>query len=1019
LRCDTPLGTIQGNGSGDSLVFDWSGPLGFQIADSIALVQTPGLYTLRARAANGCTAEVTVEVAADLAPPTISASVDGTITCADTSAQVAANSPDPAVEFNWSGPGGFVAGGPVQSVQISGLYSIIGIAENGCRDTLVLLVQEDTAAPDLAVQTGNLDCAHPTALLLAASQAPGAFYFWEGPGGFSNSAPNPVVSIAGNYFVTVTGGNGCTATGQAQVIADDTPPVLALTGADLLNCLDTSVLLTANVTPAVSGVVWTGPGALAATGAQIEISTPGQYVATAIGPNGCTATAQWVVSGDFAQPDVQAVGGTLDCSGSGVLLIGESATLGASFQWAGPGGFFFSGSTALVQFPGDYLLTVTGPNGCTAQAQAFVQPDQNVPDVQVSVGNAITCASPFSILTAQSAVPGVSFLWAGPGGIISAGASVQVSQAGSYTVTATAPNGCTATTAALLTADLSPPDVSATGSTLDCAQPTRTILGLSNTPGVQFFWVGPGGFQSNLPQPTVFQPGLYTLTATGANGCTAQDTALVTADLTAPVVVATPPDTLNCSRLQTLATAGATPTDSQIGWSGPGGFTASGAAATISQPGAYLIVATAPNGCRDSVLIFVALDTIAPSLAASGDTLDCRLPQGTVRAFSNTPGLTYLWTGPGNFSTALQNPAVQLPGVYSVTATAPNGCQSSRVALVVLDTLAPVVSASGGLLSCTVTQTVLSASTPSAGAGFSWSGPSGYSSMLQNPAVTIPGQYNVTVTGLNGCSSVAEAAVLADTASPAIQLFAGSLRCRDTLAPVRAAVLPAGSALAWSGPQAGLPPALEISVFLPGVYTLLATAGNGCTAEASVVVEAILPDWEIDLGPDTLVFEDTWVTIYLQTDISPFDLASLRWAPTFGCYDCPRQVFRAQDTTLLLVRVEDKDGCVQEDSMTVFTRPRGTIYVPNVFSPDDDGLNDGLRIYPGPGIERVAHFSIYDRWGSQVFLAENYFPDDLTGVWDGRFRGERLQPAIFVWVAEVIGADGLLQRYTGDVWLRR
>jgi gliding motility-associated-like protein len=225
--------------------------------------------------------------------------------------------------------------------------------------------------------------------------------------------------------------------------------------------------------------------------------------------------------------------------------------------------------------------------------------------------------------------------------------------------------------------------------------------------------------------------------------------------------------------------------------------------------------------------------------------------------------------------------------------------------------------------------------------------------------------------------------------------------------------------LVWNGPQAGLPPIPEISVFFPGVYTVVATAGNGCTASESVVVEEILPNWTIDLGADTLIFEDTWVTIYLQTDIFPFDLASLRWTPTFGCYDCPRQVFRPQDTTLLRVRVEDKDGCVQEDSVTVFTRPRGSIYVPNVFSPDDDGLNDGLRIYPGPGIQRVQHFSIYDRWGAQVFLAENYFPDELSGVWDGRFRGERLQPAIFVWVAEVIGADGLLQRYTGDVWLKR
>jgi hypothetical protein len=76
-----------------------------------------------------------------------------------------------------------------------------------------------------------------------------------------------VVSIAGNYLVTVTGANGCTAMGQALVMADLTPPALSVSASNLLNCQDSSSLLSANVSSLGSGIVWTGPGAFVAVGA--------------------------------------------------------------------------------------------------------------------------------------------------------------------------------------------------------------------------------------------------------------------------------------------------------------------------------------------------------------------------------------------------------------------------------------------------------------------------------------------------------------------------------------------------------------------------------------------------------------------------------------------------------------------------------------------------------------------------------------------------------------------------------
>ena len=70
-------------------------------------------------------------------------------------------------------------------------------------------------------------------------------------------------------------------------------------------------------------------------------------------------------------------------------------------------------------------------------------------------------------------------------------------------------------------------------------------------------------------------------------------------------------------------------------------------------------------------------------------------------------------------------------------------------------------------------------------------------------------------------------------------------------------------------------------------------------------------------------------------------------------------------------------------------------------------------------IEQINFFQVFTRWGEPVFLAENFQPNDPQFGWDGRFRGEELDPAVFVWVAEVAFVDGRKEVIKGDVTLVR
>ncbi|MBC7776758.1 MAG: gliding motility-associated C-terminal domain-containing protein, partial [Phycisphaerae bacterium] len=95
------------------------------------------------------------------------------------------------------------------------------------------------------------------------------------------------------------------------------------------------------------------------------------------------------------------------------------------------------------------------------------------------------------------------------------------------------------------------------------------------------------------------------------------------------------------------------------------------------------------------------------------------------------------------------------------------------------------------------------------------------------------------------------------------------------------------------------------------------------------------------------------------------------------------------------------------------------IYVPNVFLPDDKGLNNFFTVYADASLENVPRLSVYDRWGELVFEKENLLPNDEENGWDGRFRGRPVNPGVFVWVAQLKFKDGLAFAIKGDVTVVR
>jgi gliding motility-associated-like protein len=139
------------------------------------------------------------------------------------------------------------------------------------------------------------------------------------------------------------------------------------------------------------------------------------------------------------------------------------------------------------------------------------------------------------------------------------------------------------------------------------------------------------------------------------------------------------------------------------------------------------------------------------------------------------------------------------------------------------------------------------------------------------------------------------------------------------------------------------------------------------------------------------------------------------WSPSTGltCTTCQNPIASPAETTTYYLIVTDANGCTATDSITIFVEPLvNVIFVPNVFSPNGDDLNDVLDVQ-GSGFESL-YFAVYDRWGEKVFETTSIDAD-----WDGTFNGKPLSSATFAYYIEVLYLNGEEYEEKGKIALVR
>lgn len=368
---------------------------------------------------------------------------------------------------------------------------------------------------------------------------------------------------------------------------------------------------------------------------------------------------------------------------------------------------------------------------------------------------------------------------------------------------------------------------------------------ITTLPAPTFAWSGPLGFSSAVQNPSVAPAaltgnGLYTVTIT-QNGCSSTDTVRVVINPT-PTISTTQVNPSACNVSDgSITISGLTPDSSYYVYYTFNGtphiaiLMTAGVAGTVTITGLHAglysnIYVMTPQGCVSNVVTVTMPDGAAPTppvLSSNGPV--CSDSTLMLYATTSIPGVIYNWSGPGGFTSTLQNPvrtgvSVGAGGTYYCTVTIiATGCTSIAGTLTVVVNPTPTANITSNSPVCEGTTLTMTAGSVPGGASFSWSGPGGFTSagstVTKMPAALADGGVYTVVATLNGCPSLPRTYNAVVNPIPPTPTVADIAYCQLDLATSLTAV---GSNIMWyvtATGGTGTPTAPVPSTSIPGVVT--------------------------------------------------------------------------------------------------------------------------------------------------------------------------------------------------------
>lgn len=285
------------------------------------------------------------------------------------------------------------------------------------------------------------------------------------------------------------------------------------------------------------------------------------------------------------------------------------------------------------------------------------------------------------------------------------------------------------------------------------------------------------------------------------------------------------------------------------------------------------------------------------------------------------------------------------------------------------------------------------------------------------------GTYGVTVTDAAGCQTeqsytLTEPAALRPEYLTASPVCAGDATGQIQIITIEGGVLP------FSVNMNGMDlPALAVFPYLinnlkDGDYDLLFIDANGCKSILKITIVPASP-LIVDVGPDQTI--EYGASTVIEALVNSTTIDTFYWSPTtnLATPDALETVANPANTTVYELWVRDLAGCTASDILQINVERIDRVYIPNVFSPNDDGSNDQFTVYGGQQVGLLRSVRIYDRWGELLFEKLDLPPNEPAQGWDGYTKGKEVMPGVYVYVVEVEYFDGTSEVFTGDLTVVR
>ncbi|MBK8847028.1 MAG: T9SS type A sorting domain-containing protein [Bacteroidetes bacterium] len=637
--CVLPNGSVTATATGVSYLWDNGATTSSQIG------LAAGTYTVVVTdLVTGCTASCSATVANNTSNPTVTCSATDNTSCTQPNGSVTATAT--GVSYSWSNG----STNAIQSGLAAGTYTVVVTdLATGCTASCSATVNANAINPSVTCSaTNNTSCGIPNGTVSAT--AAGVSYLWSNG---STDASQSVLS-AGTYTVVVTDlVTGCTASCSATVNANTINPSVTCSATNNTSCGIPNG--TVSATAAGVSYLWSN----GSTDASQSVLSAGTYTVVVTDlVTGCTASCTATVNANAINP-------SLTCSATNNISCGipngtvSATAAGVSYLWS-------NGSTDASQSglsTGTYTVVVTDlVTGCTASCSATITSPTPLGVSLTPVHVACNTVNTGSIgSTISGGTPVFTYLWSNG----STNTNLSGLIAGTYTITVTDGNGCTASASAIVSSGGSAPAMPGVVSGLaTVCRNSSQVYSIVAVPGAtSYTWTLPSGASISLgagtTSITVFfsnaaVSGNISVTASNICGTSTPRTLFVTVVNTVPAMpTITGLQRGLCNRTGVVYSCSVSAGATSYTWTVPTGATiVSGqgtTSITVNFAGTFtnsgFVTVKANNICGSSSVRSYPIYGQLVSPTIIGSNTACKWQTGV--AYSCTPvtgALSYTWT---------------------------------------------------------------------------------------------------------------------------------------------------------------------------------------------------------------------------------------------------------------------------------------------------------------------------------------------------------------------------------------